>query len=357
MLFRSGPGSAGTVGVGIAPTSNVNSAITWESTATSNIGAEVRLLNDKLSLIADYYNRVTSDILVAVTLPSLSGRTGNPYQNIGGVRNRGFEFTLEYGNMGEAKDFTYNVGLNISTNRNKVTDLVSQATIITQGGAQAQYEFRTEQGHEINNYYGYVQEGIFQTQEEITAWAFQANAKPGDIKFKDLNNDKVIDSKDRKYIGSSQVQEMIGLNASVKYKDFDASISLNGEFGKSMYILTAGFNLVRMGEITSAMYYDRWTGPGTSNYVPRLVAGDPNNNSRMSTFWLRSQDYIRIQNAQIGYTLPSQLVSKINMQSIRIYVAGQNLLTWDQFPGYDPELGTNGYPIPRSIYFGCNVSF
>jgi len=77
----------------------------------------------------------------------------------------------------------------------------------------------------------------------------------------------------------------------------------------------------------------------------------------MSTFWLRSQDYIRLQNAQIGYTLPSQLVSKINMQSIRIYVAGQNLLTWDQFPGYDPELGTNGYPIPRSIYFGCNVSF
>ena len=357
LYYSYGSGSAGSVAVGIAPTSNVNSAITWESTATSNIGADLRLFRDKLTLIADYYNRITSDILVAVTLPSLSGRTGNPYQNIGGVRNRGFEFSLDYGNMSEAKDFTYNVGFNFSLNRNKVIDLVSEATIISQGGAQNQYEFRTEQGHEINNYYGYVQVGIFQTQEEIAGWAFQANAAPGDIKFADLNNDKVIDSKDRKYIGSSQVQEMIGFNASARYKNFDASVSLSGEFGKSMYILTGGFNLVRMGEITSAMYYDRWTAPGTSNYVPRLVAGDPNNNSRMSTFWLRPQDYIRVQNAQIGYTIPSQIVNKIKMQGLRVYVAGQNLLTWDKFPGYDPELGTNDYPIPRSIYFGCNVSF
>jgi hypothetical protein len=150
---------------------------------------------------------------------------------------------------------------------------------------------------------------------------------------------------------------MIGFNATAKYKNFDVSMSMNGEFGKSMYILTAGFNLVRMGEITSAMYNDRWTGPGTSNYVPRLVAGDPNNNSRMSTFWLRSQNYARIQNAQLGYTLPSSIVKKINMETLRIYVAGQNLLTFDSFPGYDPELGTNGYPIPRSIYFGLNVGF
>jgi hypothetical protein len=150
---------------------------------------------------------------------------------------------------------------------------------------------------------------------------------------------------------------MIGLNASARYKNFDISLAFNGEFGKSMYILTGGFNLVRMGEITSAMYYDRWTGAGTSNYVPRLVAGDPNNNSRMSTFWLRPQDYVRLQNAQIGYNLPSNILGKIKMQSFRIYVAGQNLITWDSFPGYDPELGTGGYPIPRSIYFGANIGF
>lgn len=357
LYYTYGSGSAGSVAVGTAPTSNVNSQITWESTATYNIGADIRLFKNKLNLFADYYNRLTSDILVAVTLPSLSGRSGNPYQNIGEVRNRGFEFTVEYGNMSEVKDFTYNIGVNFSTNNNYVTDLVSEASIITQGGAQNQYEYRTEQGHEINNFFGYVQEGIFQTTDEISTWAKQPNAAPGDIKFKDLNDDGVIDSKDRKYIGSSQVHELIGLNASARYKNFDISIAMNSELGKSMYILTGGFNLVRMGEITSAMYYDRWTGPGTSNYVPRLVAGDPNNNSRMSTFWLRPQDYLRIQNAQIGYNLPSSIISKVKMQSLRIYVAGQNLITWDSFPGYDPELGTGGYPIPRSIYFGINLGF
>ncbi len=348
---------SGTVAVGAGPTSNVNEKISWEKTATSNIGTDIRLLNDRLSIIADYYNRITSDVLVRVPLPSVSGRSGNPYQNIGTVRNRGFEFTVNYGNMNTKKDFTYEVGFNLTTNRNKVTKLSTEATIITQGGAQAQYEYRTEEGHEINEYFGYVQAGVFQTTEEIASWPFQANAAPGDIKYVDLNNDNVIDSKDRKYIGSSQVRQMIGFNATAKYKNFDVSMSMNGEFGKSMYILTAGFNLVRMGEITSAMYNDRWTGPGTSNYVPRLVAGDPNNNSRMSTFWLRSQNYARIQNAQLGYTLPSSIVKKINMETLRIYVAGQNLLTFDSFPGYDPELGTNGYPIPRSIYFGLNVGF
>jgi len=355
--YSFGGGSDGTVFVGTAPTSNVNSKISWEKTATSSIGSDVRFFNDKLNLTVDYYNKITSDILVSVALPALSGLTGNPYQNIGSVRNRGIEFTLGYSNMNEKKDFTYQVGINLTSNRNKVIKLTTDATIITQGGVQSQWEYRTEQGHEINEFYGYVQEGIFQTMDEIDNWPTQPNAAPGDMKFKDLNNDRVINSDDRKYIGSSLAQKMLGLNASVKYKNFDLSMDLNGEFGRNMYIMTAGFNIVRMGEITSAMYNDRWTGPGTSNYVPRLVAGDPNNNTRMSTFWLRSQDYVRIQNAQLGYNFPTDLINKIKVQSLRVYVAGQNLLTFDSFPGYDPELGTNTYPIPRSIYFGINVGF
>lgn len=350
-------GTGQTVVVGTAPLSNVNPNISWEKTATSNIGSEVKLFKDKLSFIVDYYNKITSDILVSVPLPSVSGRFGNPYQNIGSVRNRGFEFTLGYGNMKEKKDFTYEVGLNLSTNKNKVIKLSTEATIITQGGAQDQWEYRTEEGHEINNYYGYVMVGLFQTQDEIDNWATQPNAAPGDMKFEDLNNDGVINSLDRKYIGSSLTQEMIGFNASAKYKNFDLSMSLNGEFGRSMYILTGGFNLVRMGEITSAMYNDRWTAPGTSNYVPRLVAGDPNNNSRMSTFWLRSQNFVRIQNVQLGYTLPSKLIYKLKIKNLRLYVAGQNLYTFDSFPGYDPELWTGAYPIPRSLYFGINIGF
>lgn len=350
-------GTGQKVATGTAPVNNVNPDITWEKTASTDIGGEVRFLNDKLSINADYYNKITSDILVSVPLPSLSGRYGNPYQNIGKLRNRGFEFTVGYSTLSEKKDFTYEIGLNFTTNKNKVVKLSTDATIINQGGNQAQYEYRTEEGHEINEYYGYVMEGIFQTKEEIANWATQPNAAPGDMKFKDLNNDGVINSLDRKYIGSSLTQKMFGANGLVKYKNFDLSMSLNGEFGRSMYILTNGFNLVRMGEITSAMYYDRWTGPGTSNYVPRLVAGDPNNNSRMSTFWLRSQDYVRIQNVQLGYNFNSILINKIKLQNLRLYIAAQNLYTFTSFPGYDPELGTNTYPIPRSIYFGINIGF
>jgi TonB-linked SusC/RagA family outer membrane protein len=355
--YSFGAGSAGTVVVGTAPTSNVNSNISWEKTATSNIGAEVRFLNDKLNFVADYYNKITSDVLVSVPLPALSGLSGNPYQNVGSVRNRGVEFTLAYGNMNEKKDFTYQVGLNLTSNRNEVIKLSTDATIITQGGVQSQWEAHTEQGHQINEFYGYVADGIFQTTDEIANSPTQPNAAPGDIKYKDLNGDGVINSLDRKYIGSSLAQEMLGLNATVKYKNFDLSMNLNGEFGRSMYIMTAGFNLVRMGEITSAMYNDRWTGPGTSNYVPRLVAGDPNDNERMSTFWLRSQNFLRIQNIQFGYNFPANIISKIKMQSLRVYVAAQNLYTFDSFPGYDPELAADTYPIPRSIYFGINVGF
>lgn len=150
----------GTVVVGTAPLSNVNSKISWEKTATYNVGADVRFFNNKLNFIVDYYNKITTDILVSVTLPSLSGLQGNPYQNIGSVRNRGFEFTLDYGNMSETKDFTYEVGINLSTNRNKVIKLSTEATIITQGGVQSQYEYRTEEGHEINEFYGYVEKSV-----------------------------------------------------------------------------------------------------------------------------------------------------------------------------------------------------
>lgn len=356
--YSFGAASAGTSVVGTAATSNVNSNISWEKTATSNVGSEIRFFDDKLDFMVDYYDRITSGILVSVTLPSVSGLSGNPLMNIGSVKNSGFEFTLNYGNMAGNKDFKYEIGVNLSTNHNEVIKLASTSTIITQGGAQNQYEYHTEQGHEINEYYGYVMVGIFQNANEIANWAKQPNAAPGDMKFKDLNGDNIIDSKDRKYVGSSQVHQILGFHGNVQYKNFDLAVNLNGEFGRNMYILTGGFNLVRMGEITAAMYNDRWTGEGTSNYVPRLVAGDPNNNSRMSTFWLRSQNYIQIQNLQFGYNLPSKITNKLKMQKLRVYVAGQNLYNFNNWPGYDPQLSsTGGYPVPRSIYFGCNIGF
>src|SRR5690606_18579203 len=147
----------------------------------------------------------------------------------------------------------------------------------------------------------------------------------------------------------------LGLTGSFKYKQLDLSFALNGVFRWDGPITSPGFSITRGAEQTSAMYGNRWTGPGTSNWVPRIVGGDPNSNSRFSTFWLRSRDYLRIQNLQVGYDLSTKIANQIGLHRFRVYVAAQNLVTISKWPGFDPELGTNTYPIPRSTFVGINI--
>lgn len=340
---------------GAAPTALANPLIRWEKTSTTGAGLEANFFQNKLLFTADYYNRNTSDILVVVPLPALSGLGGNPYQNVASVKNNGFEFTVDYKNASQNKKLSYNVGFNISTNSNEVTKLNKGLAIINAGGGQGGVETRTTHGQAINSFYGFVQEGVFQTQEEISRSATQPNARPGDIRFKDLNGDGVINAEDRTFIGNTLAKQIVGLNGGIRYGNFDLSLVVTGDFGRYQGIFASGFAAARAAESTNAMWAERWTGPGTSNYVPRIVGGDPNNNSRSSTFWIRSQDYLRLQNLQLGYDLAGKLLASSGLSKLRLYVAAQNLATFTNYPGYDPELSATAYPLSRSFFFGVNL--
>lgn len=348
-------GTSQTVVAGAAPTALANPNIRWEKTSTTGAGAEANFFQDKLRFIIDYYDRRTSDILVVVPLPSLSGLGGNPYQNVASVKNNGFEFTVNYANTAKNRDLSYNVGMNVTLNHNEVTKLNKGLDIILAGGGQGGVETRTSQLHGINSFYGFVQDGVFQTQEEISKSHTQPNAQPGDMKFKDLNNDGVINADDRTFLGNFMAKQIVGFNGSIRYKNFDISVAVTGDFGRNQNIFVPGFAAARAAESTNAMWADRWTGPGTSNFVPRIVGGDPNNNARSSDFWVRSQDYLRIQNIQIGYDFSGKMISNARLSRLRLYVAGQNLATFTKWPGFDPELNATAYPLTRSVFFGINL--
>lgn len=323
-----------------------------EKTATGGVGVEANFLEDRLTFVADFYKRNTSNILVRIPILSTAGvGTASPYQNAGACTNTGLELSLGYSNYADNQPLTYDVNLNWTYNRNKVTEIPSPIV---------NSFTRVEVGRSINDWYGYVQEGVFQTQEEINSSPTQPNAAPGDIKFKDLNGDGVIDSNDQTFLGHSIAPHNFGGNISLMYKNFDLVASFYVQIGGKRSIDADGFAITRGGEQTSAwMYQQRWTGPGTSNYVPRVVAGDPNDNYRRSSFWLRSTDYLRMQNVQIGYNFDKILSGDAGqvIKKLRLYIAAQNLFCINSFPGFDPEQPINGYPIPRSFYIGLNVGF
>lgn len=351
LFYPFGAGGNGTTFTGVGPTSLGNPNIRWEKTTTYGAGLEASLLQNRLTFIADYYKRNTSDILVQVPLLATSGVTNAPYQNAGSVSNSGFELTLGYSDQ-IGKSFSYDVSVNWTYNKNRVTKVPSP--IINNFS-------RTQEGHSINEWFGYVRDGIFQTEDEIQKAPTQANAEPGDIRFKDLDNNGVIDANDRTFLGNSVAQNYYGGNISLAYKGFDLVTSFYGQIGALRSIDQVGFAITRGGEQTSAwMYNQRWTGPGTSNYVPRVVAGDPNDNYRRSDFWLRSSDFFRLQNLQIGYDFTGMLTgSAANViHKMRFYVAAQNLFCINSYPGWDPEQNINGgYPMPRSYYAGINFQF
>jgi TonB-linked SusC/RagA family outer membrane protein len=351
LYYPFGEGGEGTTYTGVGPTSLGNSELLWEKTSSLGAGLEAYFLDNHLTFVTDVYKRNTSNILVRVPILATAGVDNSPYQNAGACTNTGVEFSIGYTNAPDHQPLTYEISLNWTYNRNKVTEI--PAPIVNNFS-------RVQVGHAINEWYGYVQEGIFQTQEEIAAAPTQPNAAPGDIRYKDLNGDHIIDSNDQQFLGQEIAPHNYGGNISLAYKNFDLSTSFYGQIGAYRSMDASGFAITRGGEQTSAwMYLQRWTGPGTSNYVPRVVAGDPNDNYRRSSFWLRSTDFFRLQNIQVGYNFDKILTGSASgvIKKLRFYVASQNLFCINSFPGFDPEQSISGYPIPRSLYAGINIGF
>ena len=358
-----------------------NEELKWESVYTTNAGFDLLLFNNRLEINTDYYLKNTKDMLIGVDLPNSAG-LGNDASaliNLGSVKNSGVDVQLRYkGNFGE---FTYSVGGNISFNKNEVESLNADKTI-TAGELN---QFYTAPGLPMSSYQGYIVDGIWQATAEDTAsiidrlivakkiknksqYNTQKNTAPGDLIYRDLNGDGIINKSDLAILGNPWPKYVYGLNFSGEYKGFDLTIFIQGVKGNEIFNLSK-----RVYENTYGDYSftneisNRWTPDNPSNTMPRLAYGDPNKNlTTSSTYFVEDGSYMRLKNLVIGYTLPQKLVNKVGFVNCRIYLSGQNLLTVTKYTGMDPEIGAgkntervldNGiYPQSRTYMIGVQVS-
>ncbi|WP_461052969.1 SusC/RagA family TonB-linked outer membrane protein [Spirosoma arcticum] len=370
-------GSGQTVVRGPAPITFANANLKWETSTQLDFGADVSLYNGKINLTFDYYNKTTNDVLLSQPIPATSGYFLPADNNLGSIRNSGIELAINYQNrIGELR---YGIGGNITTVKNEVISLGGIPEIISGiGGGQTN---RTTVGEPLGYFYGFKTDGIYQTQAEIDAApkdAFSGGAAPGDIRFQDVNGDGKIDALDRTRIGSPIASYYYGINLSAGFKGFDFSALFQG-VGDIQIFNAARQSLTSMNggnnQLTSVL--DRWTGPGTSNTIPRATLTDPNANTRFSDRWVESGSFLRLKNVQIGYTIPAAVLQKVTgkyIASTRLFIGAQNLLTFTKYTGYDPEV-TRGFsyqkgefplatgmdsgssPQPRIIQFGWSFTF
>ena len=348
-----------------------NPNLKWEQDGQWDVGADLRFLNDALSASVDYYKKTTKGMILSLPILSESGFNNSAPTNAGSMENSGFEFSANYQFSGDA--FSYSVGGHLSTISDKVLSLQNPGEKIYSAGYKSGNTELTMAGHPAGEFYGYVADGIFQNQQQVNSWASQPGAAPGDIRYKDINGDGVINSKDETFLGSPYPKMTYGFNGSVRYKDFNLSMAFQGVWGNKIYaaykFYTDGF-FISSYNMESEML-NRWHGPGTSNYLPRLTASDPNNNARVSSFFLQSGAYLRLRNVTLSYNIPHSLLKQLNVSNVKLYVTGQNLLTFTKYNGYDPIVGNlyagnsgnldygidiGTYPQPRTISVGIDLS-
>ena len=366
----------------LAPAAVVNSLgnpnLRWERTTQSNIGVDLSFLQNKITFTADYWIKNTDGILVRTPISTVTGfaRDSGPYQNAAELQNKGLEFLLGYrGSKGELK---YGVSANLSAVRNKVISLGAGTSIINllENVYYSGTFVRTMPGLPMSHFYGHISDGIFQTQAEINAHAKQPGAKPGDVRFRDINGDGVVDANDRTNIGDPWPNFDYGFAGDASFKGFDINVSFYGTQGKQLYDAQGVYLETMQGEWNNkTTVLNRWKGPGTSNTLPRAVRGDTNANNRGQSRYVLDADFLRMQNFQVGYTLPQNVVKKIGARNMRVYFNGQNLFTLTNYPNYNADtLGGLGYnddsmsplgfgvdtgstPIPSVYSFGVNLTF
>lgn len=334
-----------------------NPDLKWESTTQHNVGLDVGVLRNKLYLSVDYFDKRTSDILLPISLPSLVGNVSPTIVNAGEVSNRGLEVALNLRNNGRV--FNYSVNANVATVMNRVEKLHSNLPSII-GDVS-----KTEVGHPLNAYYGYVMEGIYQNVAEVAkhlSGTANPATKPGDIRFKDINGDGAINDKDRDYIGNSIPKLSYGLALSGGYKGIDLSVLFQGVDGVNRY---NGAKQITDYDSRPFNHSERilnsWKGEGTSNTIPRATFND-NGSSKRSSIFVEDASYLRLKNLEIGYSLNSlSALSRSGIPNIRLYVSAQNLFTLTNYTGLDPEstdlVDQGTYPQSGAFLFGISVKF
>lgn len=338
--------------IGAAPGRTANPDLKWETSEQTNIGFDMRFLKH-FSTTVDLYSKTTKDLLVVIPAPLYLGNLA-PWGNAGSVNNKGVEFGLSY--QKTIKKVNVNLSGNIAFNKNEVLSVGNESGYITGGSVlQMSNLLRMEPGQPIGYFWLNKVEGVFQTQDEINnhknseGKVIQPKAVPGDLKFKDKNDDGVIDSNDREYVGSPHPDFNYGINISLGWRNFDMNAFFNGLSGHDI------FNGLRRWDLQTSNYQrkalDRWHGTGTSNSYPRVTTDDTNGNfTTPSTFFLEDGSFLRLKNLSLGYTFNN--LNKFKIQSARIYTSASNLLTFTKYTGYEPEVtgGVLGMGIDRGVY-------
>lgn len=354
-------GTTPTLYNGVAQTRLANRNVRWESTDQFNAGLETGFFENQLTFEADYYVRITNDILLGIPIPDYVGLDA-PVVNAAQVLNRGIDLTVNWRKTGK---FTYNIGANLSTVHNEVLELSEGQSFITGGGLGfgGFLGTRTEIGQPIGSFYGYKTIGVFQNQEQINNTPNTGVEKPGDLIFQDTNKDGKIDATDMVFLGSPIPTLIYGINLGANWKGFDVSVDFNGQHGSKVINAKA---MSRFGAYNfESRFLDSWNGEGTSTTEPRVTTSGVNYNP--SDRFMYSGDFFRVRQIALGYTLPESIASKIRMRNLRVYVSGTNIFTWKEYSGYTPEIQNGSvtdagidrgiYPLAKVYTIGLSTQF
>jgi TonB-linked SusC/RagA family outer membrane protein len=324
----------------------VNQNITWEESKYTNIGLDFGLFDQRIKLSADYFINMRDNILYRPPVPSEFGLNA-PYSNLLKMKNQGMDIMAGYqdGNG----DFHWGIDVNLSYSKNKVLEM---------GDSERWIENNTVTY--LNDRYqlpfGYEAIGLFQSEEEIANSPNQGNVLPGNIKYKDQNDDNIIDGEDRVVL-NRKIPLNFGMNLSFGYKDFDFSLNMYGKLNTKKYLQGYEGWAFYLTDNARPMHLDAWSESNPDASYPRLTLTNTSNDydSRYNSFWLRTADYLKIQNVQVGYTVPQSVLERVNIKYLRVYLSGQNLATITGYDGFDPEGGW--YPLARTFSFGFNLQF
>ena len=368
--FGSGAAGGESVSIGAKPNGLANPNAKWEQSIQTDIGVDFGFLGNRITFTADYYNKVTSGMLMSMQVPGYAGDSA-PVGNVGNMSNSGLEMDFSYrDNYG---DFSWSISANATYNRNRLTKLGDDATSLYGSSHKIGQLTRGVVGLPFPYFYGHKTDGIFQNAEEVAAYVndkgepLLPNAQPGDVRFVDIDGDGDIDDDDRTYIGKGVPDWSLGLNLSLAWKGIDFSMLLQGTIGNQVFNVTRRTDLYYINLPKTIL--NRWTGEGTSNTQPRFMFDSPNMNYRASDLWVEDASFLRARNVQLGYTLPQKWTQKVAVQRLRVYVQAENLFTLTKYTGCDPEVtGGNGfssdlgvdrgvYPQSRTFSVGVNLNF
>lgn len=359
--------TTGNMQYGSSQSALANPNIKWEESEQINLGFDSRFFNNSLNFGVDYYKKKTNGMLMQIQIPDYVG-IGAPYGNVGKMENWGIEFELGY--KEKIGDVNINMVANASYLKNKLIKLgnASGEVIYENAGATGVGVFvKGKDGDVFPYFYGFKTDGILQNQTQADAYntKYGTKAEPGDVIFRDLNNDGKITDADKTKIGKGMPDWTYGFTVNAEWKGFDVSGFFQGTVGNDIFDYSLRGDIPAMNR--PSWILDRWIGEGTSNKQPRLTNKNPNGNWRSSDLYVKNGSYLRLKTAQLGYTLPMSLVKKLSISKLRLYIAAENLVTITGYDGFDPEVASGGYttigidrgiyPQARTISVGANLTF